>query len=178
MGALAFWKVVVQDRSNFLDRVIEMLEAEGIEYCVVGGVAVNAYAEPVITQDLDIVVATNDVERAKRLFELHFKVREFDFSYNVYEPDSGLQVQLQLRPELAEVLTRAERREVLGLSLPVAAPPDLVDAKVAAATEPRRRTSKRAKEILDLARLVMAYPELAERIPDALRTRVMEAVDD
>ena len=59
MSALAFWKAVVADRSNFLERIIALLEDNGIRYCVIGGVAVNAYAEPVLTLDLDVVVATD-----------------------------------------------------------------------------------------------------------------------
>jgi hypothetical protein len=48
---------------------------------------------------------------------------------------------------------------------------------MAAATAPARQPSKRLKDTLDLARLVMAFPEVAERIPEPLRSRVMEAVD-
>lgn len=44
MLATAFWKAVTMDRSEFLDRLIALLDAEGIRYCIVGGQAVNAYA--------------------------------------------------------------------------------------------------------------------------------------
>lgn len=46
MSALAFWKAVVQDESNFLERVIGLLDDGGFRYCVIGGVGVNAYVEP------------------------------------------------------------------------------------------------------------------------------------
>ncbi|MFN0146581.1 MAG: hypothetical protein ACKVT1_08730 [Dehalococcoidia bacterium] len=48
MGELAFWKAVVADTSNFLERVIQLLEENGVRYCVIGGVAVNAYVTPVL----------------------------------------------------------------------------------------------------------------------------------
>ena len=177
MGALAFWKAVVEDRSNFLERVIDMLSAHGIRYCVIGGVAVNAYADPIVTQDLDIVVAVEQLAEARALFETEFKVREFPHSFNVYDPGSKLQVQVQLDPELTDIAGRAEVRDVMGLSVPVAAPRDLLALKVAAALGPTRRPSKRAKDILDLARLVTTFPELGRSLPSSLQDRVYEAVD-
>jgi hypothetical protein len=177
MGALAFWKAVVEDHSDFLDRVIATLEDAGVRYCVIGGVAVNAYAEPLVTQDLDIVIATEDVERVRGLMQSLFRVREFDYTLNAYDPGSKLQVQFQLRPELQPALDHAERREVMDLILPVAAPRDLFKAKLAAATEPTRRPSKRGKDLLDLARLMTAFPYLGDDLPADLRTRVLDMVD-
>ena len=58
MSALAFWKAMVGDKSNFLERVVSLLRESDIKFCVIGGVAVNAYAESALTQDLDIVLAT------------------------------------------------------------------------------------------------------------------------
>lgn len=178
MGALAFWKAVVEDRSNFLERVIEMLTERGIRYCVIGGVAVNAYAEPIVTQDLDIIVAVEQLPEVRALFEAEFRVREFPHSLNVYDPGSKLQVQVQLDPDVSEIADRATIQDVLGLFVPVAAPNDLLRLKVAAALEPARRPSKRAKDILDVARLVSAFPELGELVPSSLRDRVYEAVDN
>ena len=40
MSALAFWKAVVQDESNFLERVTSLLRDGGFRYCVIGGVGV------------------------------------------------------------------------------------------------------------------------------------------
>jgi hypothetical protein len=177
VGALAFWKRVVDDRSNFLERVVALLEENGVRYCVIGGVAVNAYAEPVITQDMDLVVAAADLARTRALMEREFRVREFAPSLNVYDPGSKLQVQFQLEPEFEGFVDRAERHDVLGLELPVAAPRDLLRAKVAAATEPRRRASKRLKDLLDLARLVSTFPALRFEVPQDVMARIEEFVD-
>ena len=173
MGALAFWKAVVADKSNFLERIIALLEENGIRYCVIGGVAVNAYAEPIVTLDLDIVVAADQLERARELCEQQFKVREFPYSLNVYDPDSKLQVQLQRRPELDPFVGRAHVRDVMDLALPVAAPEDLLAAKIAAATEPTRRASKRLKDFADIRRLVDAFPELMGSVPPDVRPRIL-----
>jgi len=177
MSLLALWKAAVADRSNFLERVFALLEENGIRYCVIGGVGLNAYVEPVFTAGLDIVVATDQLEETRRLAERDFEVRDFPCSINVYDPDSKLQVQFQRRPEMAAYLERAERREVLGILMPVASPLDLLRAKSEAALDPGRRPSKRGKDALDLARLVTAFPELERELPPALHDRVMEMVD-
>jgi hypothetical protein len=40
--AHTFWKTVVGDRADFLDRLIGLLADHDIRYCLVGGQAVNA----------------------------------------------------------------------------------------------------------------------------------------
>lgn len=37
MQALAYWKAVTADRSEFLDRLVAVLRESGIRYCVIGG---------------------------------------------------------------------------------------------------------------------------------------------
>ena len=172
MSALAFWKRVVADDSNFLERVIGLLEEHGVRYCAIGGVAVNAYAEPVITQDLDLVVAVGDLPRTRVLMERDFRVKEFPYSLNVYDPGSRLQVQIQLHDDIADFVDRAEVRDVLGLLMPVATPEDLLRAKCDAALEPRRRASKRQKDLADISRLVEAFPELRSRVPAEILSRL------
>ena len=48
MQALAFWKAVAMDQSNFLESLIALLAEHKIRYCVIGGQGVNAYAEPLV----------------------------------------------------------------------------------------------------------------------------------
>ncbi len=158
MGALAFWKAIVSDRSNFLERIIAMFEENGIRYCMIGGVGVNAYAEPIVTLDLDVVVAADQLDRVRELAAATLKTREIPHSFNVYDPGSKLQVQVQLRPELASLVDRARLQDVIDLRLPVAAPDDLLRAKIEAAMEPTRRPSKHGKDFMDIARLVTAFP--------------------
>ncbi len=66
MKARAFWKAVTVDREEFLDRFLEVLRAGGFQYCLVGGQAVNAYAEPVVSLDLDVVVVADQLEALER----------------------------------------------------------------------------------------------------------------
>ncbi len=64
-----FWKTMIKDEPNLLERVIELLTENEIMYCVIGGQAVSAYVEPVISLDLDLAVAMDQVNLAKSLFE-------------------------------------------------------------------------------------------------------------
>ena len=165
---MAFWKAVVQDKSNFLERVLALIEGAGYPYCVIGGVAVNAYADPVVTQDLDIVLAIEDLPAARELMAREFRVEEFEHSLNVYDPGSRLQVQIQRDPRLSEILPRARRETVMDLDLPVAAPADLLRLKVEAALEPTRRASKRQKDLADISRLIENFPELQSALPASI----------
>jgi hypothetical protein len=166
MSELAFWRTVVQDRSDFLGGILRLLEESDIRYCAVGGVAVNAYAEPVVTLDLDLVVAVDDLDRATNLMERTYRVTRFEHSINVRDVDSGLQVQFQLDPRMFDYVERAEVREVLGVAIPVASPRDLIRAKVAAASDPSRRPSKQLKDLSDIARLLEVMPELSVEVPN------------
>src|SRR5438105_2845956 len=121
MKALSFWKAVAVDRTDFLNRIVDLLRDERLRFCVVGGVAVNAYAEPVITLDLDIVVAVEDLPRAESLLRREFDVREFPHSLNVSSAGSGLRMQLQKDSRYFSFISAAQPRDVLGLTLPVAA---------------------------------------------------------
>jgi hypothetical protein len=46
MDSLTFWKSVTRDHSNLLESLIELLKKHEIRFCMIGGQAVNAYANP------------------------------------------------------------------------------------------------------------------------------------
>ena len=46
MRAADFFRAVTMDKSEMLDRILALFERERIRYCVIGGLAVNAYVEP------------------------------------------------------------------------------------------------------------------------------------
>ena len=165
MRALQFWKAVTVDRSDLLERTIDLLNASGVRWCVIGGVAVNAYTDPVITLDFDLVVAMDDLARIEELFAADYKVQRFAHSLNVSAPGSNLRVQFQTDPRYTSFPERATIRDVLGLMLPVASLEDVLTGKIWAALETGRRPTKRQKDYLDIARLVERFPHLRERVP-------------
>lgn len=173
MRALTFWKTVVADTAGFLDRLIALLAEHGIRYCVVGGQAVNAYVEPVVSLDLDIAVAADQLARVEGLMREAFVMERFPHSINVSLPGSDLRVQIQTDPRYAAFVDRATPRGVLGLRLSVASLDDLVQGKLWAVMDETRRPSKRQKDLADIARLLEAYPHLRARIPAEVLARLI-----
>jgi hypothetical protein len=171
--ALAYWKAVTADKAGFLERVIALLAESRAKYCVIGGQAVNAFVEPVVSLDLDLAVATTDVSSAEDLLRKHFRVERFPHSINVSMPGSDLRVQLQTDPRYGAFVGSASQRDVLGLRLPVAKLEDVLQGKVWAARDPARRPSKRQKDLADISRLLEAYPELRRRVPEDILSRLI-----
>jgi hypothetical protein len=171
--ALVFWKAVLEDRVDFLDRLIGLLRDHGIRFCLVGGQAVNAYAEPVVSLDLDIVIAVDQLEESERLFREAFVVERFPHSLNVSASGSDLRVQIQTDPRYMPFVDRATLREVLGLRLPVAAAEDVLQGKLWAVMDETRRSSKRQKDLADIARLLESDPSLRRHVPAEVLARLV-----
>jgi hypothetical protein len=165
MQALAFWKAVAMDRANFLEGLIAVLGEHSVRYCVIGGQGVNAYAEPLVSLDLDIVVAVDQLKHVEKLLSERFHLEQFPNSMNVSAEGSELRVQIQTDPRYFQFPERSSVREVLGLPLPVAAVEDVLDGKIWAVQDPERRPSKRRKDLLDIERLIEAHPRLRARVP-------------
>jgi hypothetical protein len=174
MQALAFWKAVAMDHGNFLEGLIGLLEEHHIRYCVIGGQGVNAYAEPLVSLDLGLVVSVEQLAYLEGLLSDRFHVERFSHSLNVSAPDSQLRVQIQTDPRYFPFPERASVREVLGLQLPVAAVEDVLSGKVWAAQDSARRVSKRRKDLLDIQRLIEMRPELSSRVPPEILARLAE----
>jgi hypothetical protein len=171
--AQAFWKAVVEDRVDFLDRLIALLTDHGIKYCLVGGQAVNAYSEPVVSLDLDVVVALDQLSRAERLLREAFTVEQFPHRLNVSSPGSNLRVQIQTDPRYASFVDRATVRDVLGMALPVARQEDLLQGKLWAVMDETRRPSKRQKDLADIARLLESHPFLRAQVPADILSKLV-----
>ena len=109
------------DRSDFLERLLAVFEDERIEFCVIGGVAVNAYSPPVVTEDLAIAIAIRDLPRAERALAAQFEVRRFPHSLNVSAADSKLRLQIQTDPRYETFVSGASlpgSSEPMSLSMP------------------------------------------------------------
>jgi len=162
----------VADRSDFLDRIVSFLEERKVRYCVIGGQGVNAYADPVVSLDLDIVVAVDQIPQVEALLAREFKVERFEHSLNISAQGSDLRLQIQTDPRYFDFVERARTRDVLGVALQVADVADVLQGKVWAAIDPTRRGSKRLKDIADIARIVESYPELGASLPPEIQQRL------
>jgi hypothetical protein len=171
--ALAYGKAVTQDRTDFLDEFLDLLVENGIRYAVIGGQGVNAYAEPLVSLDLDVAVATDDLDRIERLLSERFHVEQFPHSINVNASGSQLRVQIQTDPRYAAFVSRATPREVLGVTLQVAAVEDVLQGKLWAFLDEQRRGTKRQKDLADIGRLIEAYPHLRASVPSEVLNRLV-----
>ncbi|HEX5760286.1 MAG TPA: hypothetical protein VF121_13950 [Thermoanaerobaculia bacterium] len=66
MQAATFWRTVTMDHADLLERTLQVLEEAGARYCVIGGQAVNAYAEPVVSLDLDFALVPGESDPTRR----------------------------------------------------------------------------------------------------------------
>jgi hypothetical protein len=173
MRAAAFLKTVTGDHTDLLGRVVGSLREAGIPFCVIGGQGVNAYVEPLVSLDLDLVIAAGRVEEALSRLAPEVRIQRFEHSVNLAGAGSALRVQIQTDPRYARFLERAAEREVLGHRLPVAAVEDVLQGKVWAAQDAGRRPSKRQKDMADIARLIEGFPHLRERVPKDLLDRLI-----
>jgi hypothetical protein len=153
--------------------VAEALRADGIPFCLIGGLAVNHYVEPVVTLDAGFAVAgTSGVAEALR--SKGFAVAEHQHSLNATLPGSRLRIQVTLNDRYGAFPSRALPAEVFGVKLPVAALNDLVQGKLWALADPQRRASKKLKDKADLARLCESHPSVIDLIPKGTISEVDE----
>lgn len=148
------------------------MHAQHIRFCVIGGQAVNAYAEPPVSLDLGLAVAVESLEILENQLAEHFTVRRFPHSLNISLPGSDLRAQIQTDVRYQHFVDTAQEAQVLGVTLPVARLEDVLQGKIWAALDPERRASKRQKDLADIARLMEQYPHLRARIPAEIVARL------
>ncbi len=138
-------------------------------YCLIGGLAVNCYVEPVYTLDADIVVIASNLSKlAVFLREQGFKTEEHSHPVNALAPESELRIQFTTDERYQPFLARSLEAEVLGFRVKVASLEDVTQGKLWAYSDPGRRLSKRKKDELDLIRLAEAHPGLKSFYPREL----------
>ena len=96
MTGKEFINSLANGKSDIIQLILDILSRTDSKYCLIGGFAVNAYTEPVVSLDLDIVAAEEnikDIVRAAK--ENNLKVEDFEHSVNISSPDSDLRIQLQ-----------------------------------------------------------------------------------
>jgi hypothetical protein len=174
MTATEVFESVTGSGSSDFARLVRILNQHG-PWCLIGGLAVNCYVEPVYTLDADIVIVSRELERIKpELSAAGFAVQEFPHSLNATMPGSELRIQFSLDPRYQEFLTPTELREVLGEQVPVASLPNIVRGKIWAWSDKERRPTKRKKDELDLMRILETHPELREMMPREIGEQVPE----
>ena len=167
-----FESVTRGGRSDFAE-VVSILAKADPGWCLIGGLAVNCYVSPVYTVDADFVVVSAMIEAVVAMLAAKgFQIRRFEFSVNAQRPGSDLVIQFTTDQRYQAFIQRAEPREVLGHRIPVAALPDIIQGKIWAWEDPRRRLSKRTKDQADLVRIGEQYPDQRPLLPLSLRKQL------
>lgn len=173
MTGKTFLKSVTNGEIDIIQILLSLLDEIESAYCVIGGLAVNAYAEPVVSLDLDIVVVLDRMDALRKAAQgKGMKVQEFEHSVNLSITGSDLRIQLQTDPRYQDFLLRSKRCEILGYEMVVACLEDVLKGKIWAYSDETRRKSKRQKDLADIMRLVETHPELENQLPPAIASQL------
>jgi hypothetical protein len=167
-----FTRRIWRGKKDVLQIFLDSLNTAKIKYCVIGGLAVNAYAEPIVSLDLDIVVSSPQIPELLRILPREIKAKKFGHSLNIQFPGSDVRIQVQTDERYQYFLMRARKKKVLGYEMPVAHREDVLQGKIWAASDESRRPSKRQKDLADILRLIESRKNLARLIPAALRQKL------
>ncbi|HHS13322.1 MAG TPA: hypothetical protein ENN03_06080 [bacterium] len=173
MTGKTFLNRVANGETDVIQLLLSMLDECGASYCVIGGLGVNAYAEPVVSLDLDLVVVSDRVAALREIAAAKgMTVQDFEHSVNMSVSGSDLRIQLQSDPRYQEFISRAERHAVLGYEMSVACIQDVLRGKIWAYSDETRRQSKRQKDLSDIMRLVETHPELKPGLPPEIADKI------
>lgn len=173
MTGKEFMRALANGEADIVQVLLHLLERTNAPYCVIGGLAVNAYAEPVVSLDLDIVVAAGVTEAiCEEARQQGMKVERFPHSINLSSPRSDLRVQLQTDERYQDFVARATVKNVLGYDMRVARLEDVLQGKIWACQDASRRGSKRQKDLADIGRIVETHTELSASLPESVRKRM------
>ena len=146
-------------------KMVDALERAELHWCAIVDLAVNHWAaEPMVTRDVDFVVAVDEIDQAVSVLEaVGFKAERHDWSVNFL---GRSQVSLQLSTEdFYRDFTSRSVPDVHGILLRVAALEDTLAGKIKAWRTPGRRPSKAIKDLGDVARLIESHPALLVSLP-------------
>lgn len=165
-----FINSISNGQDDVIQQLIDLLDRMKIDYCVIGGLAVNAYVEPVVSLYLDIVIVTEAIDRLLKSVENVFNnIEEFPHSLNLISSRSDLRIQLQMDACYQPFISRASIRDIMGYKLKVATIEDILQGKIWAYLDEQRRRSKRQKDLADIFRLIESYPELKDLLPETVK---------
>jgi hypothetical protein len=172
MTASEIFESVTGSGSSDFATLVTILNRRG-NWCLISGLAVNCYVEPVYSLDADIVVIASALPAIKdELVRAGFSVDAFPHSLNAQMAKSDLRIQFTLDPRYQDFVNDTAVHKVLGQQVPVASLANVVRGKTWAWNDEKRRLSKRKKDELDLIRISEAYPELAELMPAEIRKQL------
>jgi hypothetical protein len=156
-------------------RLVSILENLEIPWCMIGGLAVNHWAEEAMaTADVDLVIATGQIDRCvDALVSAGFVAERFPWSVNL-KGQSKVSIQVSTEDFYSGFPARSVPADVHGILMRVASREDTLSGKIKAWSETSRRASKRQKDLTDILRMVEAHPPLREHLPARILARLQE----
>ena len=167
-----FLNAISNGKVDVVQAFLDILSSANVDYCVIGGLAVNAYADPVVSLDLDIVVDADSVETVIKSIKGHFKIQRFAHSVNLSSDKSDLRIQLQTDFRYQTFISRAANHTVLGYEMKVASVEDVLQRKIWEYSDEQRRKSKRQKDLADIVRITEVYPSLEKQLQEKIKRRI------
>ena len=133
MTAKMFYDWQTAGGTDDVMRLVSAVERADIPWCAIGGVAVNHWAEePMVTQDVDFVVATQDTEKTVEvLHEAGFSYEKFAWSVN-FKGGSKVSIQLSTEDVYSTFPERSVPADVHGILMRVASLEDTLMGKILA----------------------------------------------
>jgi predicted nucleotidyltransferase len=147
--------------------VLAALDGDGIPFMVIGGVASAVWGRPRYTQDIDVLVRPHDAKRALEVLEgAGFATQETFDNWLYKGVKDGVIVDVLFQSSGGiyldeEMLERCGPRELHGITLPLAAPEDLIVMKAVAHEEATPRYWHDALSII--ARVDLDWDYLLQR---------------
>lgn len=168
MNQKTFFNGVTNGKKDIIQEIIDLMNQNSIEYCVIGGLAVNAYVEPVVSLDLYIVVVVDGIDKLIESTKDKFKIEKFPHSINLGSKDSDVRIQLQTDKRYQDFIKKAAVKSIMGYQMKVASLEDVLNGKVWAYLDLKRRGSKRQKDLADIMRIIESFPELKSKLPESI----------
>ena len=168
-----FFQLIAASKVDVVSLLLALLRKTKTQYCLIGGLAVNAYAEPVVSLDLDIIVVADKADALVIAARgLGLKAQRFEHSVNLSLPGAQLRIQMQIDERYQAFLSRSVKRQVLGYTMRVARIEDVLQGKVWAYSDNTRRASKRQKDLADIMRLTERYSRLKKLLPSEIASLI------
>jgi hypothetical protein len=162
---------VVTSKDAAFRELFRILEASGLEYALIGGVAVQLWqSEPRTTLDIDVAVKSYESVPRVLLEASGFRMLARHPHSENWTGPGGTPLQFSDDPAFTFLIESAGLRSFEGGVVRVASPVALVKEKLRAASDPARRGSKRFQDLADAKALAEEHGEIEGQLTPTERT--------
>ena len=159
---------VVTSKDGDFRELFRVLEASGLDYALIGGIAVQLWrSEPRTTLDIDVAVKSYESVPRAALEAAGFRMLARHAHSENWTGPGETPIQFSDDPAFAFLIESAAHRSFEGGEVRIASPLALVKEKLRAASDPARRESKRFQDLADAKSLAEEHPEVEKQLTPA-----------